>query len=302
MSHPVFTFIRIALVTVSICLLAGCPKESVPDLGVRFTTVMDGIEYARYRFGGTPSEQEFEGHLFRLDLEKTDLRVLPAGGPTVRREVEEIVRALPQAVAVNGSFFDEDGKAMGLVVDQGRLISRFRKRSWGALVIKERKARIVTGSDVDLAENPELVLQGQPRLVVDGKIAKLKEQKAKRVALCLTAKGDTPLGNRHLILVTASSVDARDLASFLALPKEKGGVGCLHALNLDGGPSAQLIARLDDVRVQTRGGDAVPNALVAIPGLAEPPASARTDTSAPVNQVSPESGEDIIRKRDTPGE
>ena len=269
----------------------GCETNELGVVGVRFTTVMEGIEYAHYRQEGSISGKDFRGNVFRLDLRKVDMRVLPAGGPGTRREVEEIVRAIPLVIAVNGSFFDEDGKAMGIVVDQGRLISRYRKKSWGALVISDSTASLMKGSEVNLGTNPDIVLQGQPRLVVNGKMSKLKRQVAKRVALCLEAEGRDTHHQNRLVIVTASEVDAQDFASFLALPRGRGGLGCLDALNLDGGPSAQLLARLRDVRVQTPGGDAVPNALVAIPAREksanEPTGSAQAQGKVQKQSIEP---------------
>jgi len=41
-------------------------------------------------------------------------------------------------------------------------------------------------------------------------------------------------------------------------------------LNLDGGPSSQLVVRLPALSLSVRGGSAVPNALVVTPGPAVP--------------------------------
>jgi Phosphodiester glycosidase len=47
---------------------------------------------------------------------------------------------------------------------------------------------------------------------------------------------------------------------------ESGGLGCSDALNLDGGPSTQLVAKLPSLTVSVPGGWCVPNALIALPG------------------------------------
>lgn len=237
---------------------------------MRYTDVDDGVEYARFRTA------TFSGHVFRVDLARAGLRVVPAGGPTVRRKVKVISRSFSRAVAVNGSFFDEKDRAMGLVVDQGRLIARQRVKPWGALVIEDGRARIVTGRDVDLNKHPQLVIQGIPRLVIDGKAPSLKSQTARRTAVCLQAG--------RLALVVATTAEANAFAQFLARPEREGGLGCKDALNLDGGPSTQLSAHLGELRVDVRGGWGVPNALVAVPGLPERVPSAAKDAgrSAPL--------------------
>jgi hypothetical protein len=247
----------LALAALGVCAPA-CKSDS-PAKRIRFTDVADGVGYARlYRV--PVGETKLDGHAFRVDLERAGLRVLAAGGPKVRRDVATIVRRFEDVVAVNGSFFDEEDKAMGLVVDQGRLISRWRKKSWGALVIKDSRARLVKGHEVHLEDNPELVLQGQPRLVVDGEVVELKPQEAARTAVCADGRYVT-------IVVLPDGTDATPLARLLQRPPESGGLGCFDALNLDGGPSTQLFARLGALSVKVKGGWGVPNALVALPGL-----------------------------------
>jgi exopolysaccharide biosynthesis protein len=58
-----------------------------------------------------------------------ELRLVPAGGPASRRTFEEIVAPYPAVVAVNASFFDKEGRAMGLAVDEGLLIVGGKRQS-----------------------------------------------------------------------------------------------------------------------------------------------------------------------------
>lgn len=238
---------------------AGCPRSVAAAPTVRFNDLAAGVQYARL-YDLRSEGERIDGHAFRIDLEAAGLRVLAAGGPKTRREVDTIARRFKDVVAVNGSFFDKEGKAMGLVVDQGRLISRWRTKAWGALVVKDRRATLMKGRDVDLEKNPELVLQGWPRLVVDGQVMELKRQKAARTAVCADGRFVT-------IVVLPSDVGMPALASFLARSGERGGLACRNALNLDGGPSTQLYARLGALTVNVEGGWGVHNALAALPGL-----------------------------------
>jgi len=64
----------------------------------------------------------------------------------------------------------------------------------------------------------------------------------------------------------ANKAESTAFARFLAEPSEKTGLGCSDALNLDGGPSTQLVVRLPALTLSLRGGWGVPNALVATPG------------------------------------
>jgi hypothetical protein len=223
----------------------------------RFVTVAPGIAHAIFQ--ARPEDAEaFSGHALNVDLDVADLRLIPAGGPSSRRTVAEIVAPYPAVVAINASFFDHEGRAMGLAVDEGRVLVRSKRRSWGALVIDDRNARIVLGGEIEDDHTHRLVVQGLPRLVVGGKVQPLKPQLAERTAVC--AKGNV------VVLVVSTRTETTPFARFLADPPDRGGLGCRDALNLDGGPSTQLVARLPTLTLSLVGGWGVPNALVATPG------------------------------------
>jgi hypothetical protein len=219
--------------------------------------VARGIEYAP--FAAQPGSAEaFSGHAFRVDLVVARLHLVPAGGPPSRGTVEQIAAPYPAVVAVNASFFDEEGRAMGLAVDGGRVLAPARRASWGALVVDGTKARIALGGEIRGPLDHLLVVQGLPRFVVGGAIPRLKPQVAERTAVC--AEGHV------LVLVVSTRAEATGFARFLAGSRERGGLGCPDALNLDGGPSTQLVARLPGLRLSMPGGWGVPNALIVVPG------------------------------------
>jgi Phosphodiester glycosidase len=223
----------------------------------RFVTVAPGIAHATFQARPDGAE-DFSGHAFNVDLDLVDLRLVPAGGPSSRRAVAEIVAAYPAVVAMNASFFDTDGRAMGLAVDDGRVMAGGKRRSWGALVIDDRNARIVLGAEIEDDHAHRLVVQGIPRLVVGGKIPPLKPQIAARTAVC--AKGTV------VVLVVSTRAETTPFARFLADPPDRGGLGCRDALNLDGGLSTQLVVKLPTLALSLPGGWGVPNALVVAPG------------------------------------
>jgi hypothetical protein len=242
-----------ALALAAFAACAAKPGAADP-LDVR--EVAKGVKHAAFvvkPIGDDP----FSGHAFFVDLAAADLHVVPAGSDTSRRPVDQIVATLPSVLAVNASFFDEDGRAMGLAVDDGRLIATHRIDAWGALVVDGKKARVVKGAEVQDELSHRLVLQGIPRLVVKGEVQKLKEQKAERTAVCTA--------DSEVTIVVATAADTTRFAQFLATPRAQGGLGCVDALNLDGGPSTQMYARLPGVQARIAGGWGVPNALVVTP-------------------------------------
>jgi hypothetical protein len=254
----VLTFRTIAVVGVVAALLtvSGAGVGSARGRPARFVTVAPGIAHATFEAQPDGAEA-FSGHAFSVDLDVADLRLVPAGGPSSRRTVAEIVAPYPAVVAINASFFDSDGKAMGLAVDGGRVMAGGKRRSWGALVLGDRDARIVLGTEINDDQAHRLVVQGIPRLVVGGKIQPLKPQVAERTAVC--ASGNV------VVLVVSTKAEATPFARFLADPSDQGGLGCRDALNLDGGPSTQLVVKLPALSLSLPGGWGVPNALVAAP-------------------------------------
>jgi len=237
--------------------VSGARVSSVHGEPPQFSTVAQGIAHAT--FEARPGDAEpFSGHAFRIDLDAAELHLVPAGGPSSRRTVEQIAAPYSAVVAVNASFFDTEGRAMGLAVDEGRVMASGTRGSWGALVLNGPNARIVLGSEIHDRSAHRLIVQGIPRLVVGRKVQALKPQLAERTAVC--AEGHI------VVIVVATKAETSAFAHFLADPAEKGGLGCSDALNLDGGPSTQLVARLPALMLSLPGGWGVPNALVATPG------------------------------------
>src|SRR5262249_28877306 len=157
-------------------------------------------------------EPGFEGHAFVLDLDRVDLRLMAGGPRGEHQRVGAIAAAFPQHLATNASFFDENQRAMGRVVDLGKTVIAQRRASWGALIVEQRRARIDLGGSLPEAEpGGDLVVQGIPRLVVDGGVQKLKRAVARRTAVC----GE---GRELVVVVTTSAAEASDFARFLAHP------------------------------------------------------------------------------------
>jgi hypothetical protein len=242
---------------VLIVLALSRPAADSASPPPRFSGVAPGIAHATFHV--TPSDADpFWGHAFRVDLEVAEVHLVPAGAPTSRRTVEQIAAPYPAAVAVNASFFDHEGRAMGLAVDRGRVLARGKRQSWGALVVNDKSAHIVLGVDIKDPLAHRVIVQGLPRLVVGGTVPRLKPQIADRTAVC--ADGAV------ISLVVSTSVEATTFARFLADAPDRGGLGCSAALNLDGGPSTQLVAKLPSLTLSVPGRWGVPNALVVVPG------------------------------------
>src|SRR5260370_34384608 len=113
----------------------------------RFSIVAPGIAHAIFEVRPADATP-FSGHAFKIDLDVAELRLVPVGDPSARRTVEQIVASYPVVVAVNAGFFDKEGRAMGLAVDQGRVMASSKQRNWGAFVIDGQEGRIILGAEI----------------------------------------------------------------------------------------------------------------------------------------------------------
>jgi hypothetical protein len=156
------------------------------------------------------------------------------------------LRAANGAMAVNGGFFGEGGKPVGLVVSRGEVLSPFAPRlSGGVFLVDGGRASIADGESFDAGAGATFAVQCRPRLVVHGAahVARDDGQRAERTALCLRD------GGRALDIVIARSHEGGP--SLFALGHYLASAGCDDALNLDGGPSTGVAWRDgDDVRLE----------------------------------------------------
>jgi uncharacterized protein YigE (DUF2233 family) len=210
-------------------------------------------------------------HVLRVDLARHALRVADA-----RREgrraatVDQLGREAGALVALNGTFFDENYRPLGLVASAGRELNPLRAVSWwAAFLVREgeggRRAEIRTTAELQAVAPEErgpfaAALQAGPRTVAAHQPIRLKEQSAARSAVCV-------LDPTHVILLATegAAVESNSLAAFMAAAPERGGLGCEAGFMLDGGPSTQLWIDAPGLQLHVRGGWGVPNALVVLP-------------------------------------
>jgi uncharacterized protein YigE (DUF2233 family) len=159
-----------------------------------------------------------------------------------------------QALAVvNGGFFDERGKPLGLIIHRGKRTSPLRQADWGVFAIAKGKPRILHTRQ-GLPGGVREAVQCGPRLVIAGRIPPFKPGESMRSAVGITPDG--------MVVLASTSRGELSLHDFARALKAW---GCLDALNLDGGPSAQLFVQAGAVKLDVPGTYGVPNALAVLP-------------------------------------
>jgi uncharacterized protein YigE (DUF2233 family) len=232
-----------AIVAVGVSLFFAAATPSAEPLSAPWKTISPGVEHLHL--------VEENADLFRFDLSMFRAEVVVQTGNRPRTAAE--MRADHNALlAINGGFFDEDVRPLGLRVSGSRTVVPLRPRvDWGVLELRHDGAAIVHGRDYRAHPAITDAIQVGPRLLVDGQALGLKPQQARRTAVALDREG------RFLtVIATRARVEANALAHTLER------LGFDRALMLDGGPSTQLSAAIGDVHVEISGGYPVPDGLV----------------------------------------
>ena len=197
----------------------------------------DGVEYAKLTAAGIPI------HLVTVDLSRTDLVVRPVIAPAGQRyTMGQFVKAHRPLAAINGTFFDTlTGITVGNLVSKGRLLSEgmagsnlvFRHGGRIELVSSGRNlGRYVDWADADFAigGGPTLLADGQ--YVLDPGSEGFSDPSLFRPRP-RTAMGVTSDGRLRMVVVTEG-------VTLWTLARVMKDLGCVHALNLDGGSSSAM--------------------------------------------------------------
>jgi len=188
--------------------------------------------------------------LIRFDLQRFRPEVVMLG-PDRTKTASQLRRDLSAVAAINGGFFDEDRRSLGLRIAGGKTAVPLRRGvDWGVLVLRPGRAAIVHSRDFKADARIEGAIQVGPRLLAAGQPLRLKPQTARRSAVAIDREGTLTL------VVSPAPIDAGRLASRLAA------LGFHSALLLDGGPSTQLSAASGTFALDVSGLYGVPDALV----------------------------------------
>jgi uncharacterized protein YigE (DUF2233 family) len=194
-----------------------------------------GIEYQDLAGGLlTPWSHSY---VFRIDLEQNKLALLSAKSLGLKNASADQFAEHSQALlSINGGFFDHQFNPLGLRINKGIQENPIKRISWwGIFYIKNNKAFISSLNHFHEDQAIDFAIQSGPRLVIKGKIPSLKPGNADRSALGITADG------KVIILVsTNAAMSTHQLARLLKKPP----LSCTNAINLDGGSSSQLYAKI----------------------------------------------------------
>ncbi|MBI5834090.1 MAG: phosphodiester glycosidase family protein [Armatimonadetes bacterium] len=240
-------WLRAALYVGWLLALAGCQAVAPPPAGhaarpapakPAAPALPAGFDVLRVALGDQRNaDQAVQVVAARADLHRMRVRVVTA--PANRSQwprAAEVARQQVALAAINGGYFDERNRPLGLVVSDGKVVNRLRRADWGVFEVRDGRAQVVHTKKFAGTSGVEQALQCGPRLVAGGQPTKLKESLPdERAAIGVDAEGRVLLA-----ATTRGRLSLSAFAAVLARPVGSGGLGCRDATNLDGGPSAQL--------------------------------------------------------------
>lgn len=216
-------------------------------------TLAPGIEYQD--LDGSFLTPWSHVHVFRIDLKKNELKLVFSKDLARQyasiKEYAEFSKAL---LAINGGFFDSDYKPLGLRINNKHQHSPAKNISWwGIFYIKNQQPHLTSVDQFHPDRQIEFAIQSGPRLLINNRIPPLKPGRAERSALGITPDG------RVIILVTDNMpLSTTELAQLMKAQP----LSCENALNLDGGSSSQLHARLNSFQLDVHGFSNVSDAVI----------------------------------------
>jgi uncharacterized protein YigE (DUF2233 family) len=192
--------------------------------------------------------------LMRFDLKRFRPEVVMLG-PERTKTASALRRDLSAVAAINGGFFDDDRRSLGLRITGGRTAVPLRRGvDWGVLVVRGGRASIVHSREFKPDARIEGAIQVGPRLVAGGRPLRLKPQSARRSGVAVDREGRT-----LTLVVSPGPIEAGRLADLLVR------LGFHSALLLDGGASTQVSAAAGRFTLDISGAYGVPDALVVRP-------------------------------------
>lgn len=194
-------------------------------------------------------------HVFRIDLNKNQLALVTAKTLSQKNaSADQFAEYSKALLSINGGFFDHNFNPLGLRINNKKQENPLKRISWwGVFYIKDNKPRITNVRNFHHDNDIEFAIQSGPRLLIRGNIPSLKAGVADRTALGITDEG------KVIILVTTNSaMSTRQLAQLMSSPP----LSCTDAINLDGGSSSQLYAKIDNFQLNVHGFSNVSDAII----------------------------------------
>ena len=224
-------------------------------------TLSKGLEYKKISVNTMVGSERTASpgaiHLFKIDTTQYKLDVITAKRfNMLNSNAKTFAQKAAALIAINGGFFSPEFESLGLLVQKNKEINKIKWVGWWHIFqMRYMKPQIITKQEYTLIPDIEMAIEAGPRLLIDGQIvAKLKPSVAERSALGITADGK--------VIIAATDALPLSLNEFAGYLKA---AGCYDALNLDGGSSTQIYAKIGEFELNRAGLGLVANGVGVFP-------------------------------------
>lgn len=185
--------------------------------------------------------------------------------PNLEGKIEGVRSAVDGAsgiAGINGGFFDGDLSPVGLLISNGHLIHPIRKAKLlsGIFLVNEGRPRIVRTRELPNIKGIEQAIQCGPFLVEDGRPVPGLDTERVAPRTFVFSCGPSCWG-----FGICRSLTLAAMGEMLAKAKWIRDNRIIEALNLDGGSSTTLYAKLDENEIFSEGQSMVSNFLIINP-------------------------------------
>lgn len=220
-----------------------------------------GLAYAKiFHNSGTQDMPRLTTlHAFRIDPKELRIDVITAKKNMKYGEpISDMARHARALIGINGGFFTPEHKSIGLLVKSGKKINPMHYTSWWSVFgIRGNTPIILPQWQVKSTSGFKMALQAGPRLVVNGRVPKLKSSKnTARSAIGITSGGQV-----ILVVTEGAGISLTDMAQLMLRSRLINGLGCPNAMALDGGRSSQLYAHIENFSLSVDRFSRVPNGI-----------------------------------------
>ena len=246
----------VALPLVALPLGCGRDRQEAP---IGWTTLDDGLQYALVTRLGKRSGARFKVHVLRFEPARWQQRIAtPALMGSKTSDIGEFRKKVGGVAAINSGYFDPQLRPLGLMVSQGKELSRLRQVDHGIFTVAAGQPGLQHARSYKEPADLGFAVECGPRLVVDARPLTFKTGVARRTAI-----GHDRAGRVYWI-VSTMPMSLADLADFLVCPADRGGPGLTAALNLDGGKSTVFDLKSGKTSASVRSSLQVPVGIVLV--------------------------------------
>lgn len=214
-----------------------------------------------------PSSYFPEGriHAFQIDPDHFYFKLRQLNGEgTSSAQFHQLMQSEKAVIAVNSGFFYKKLfklEPIGLRISQGKSGHLFKPiRWWGIFFMKQQKAYILPSQEYPGNKGIDFAIQAGPILLSQqSPLKKWGPSMEPRTVLGIDKTGHIILGVTENVLLSLS-----ELSHLLQKPTSEGGLGCVSAINLDGGSSTQLYAQVGNFHLDVPSNNHVAEAILVI--------------------------------------